>query len=143
MVKLFMSGRRDTVELYDWKSGKKLRISPTTQARHSFAFAVSADGKMLAINSDETAWHPVIHIKEIATGGERIALSGQSGSLRRCEFSADGKRLISVTSTVSSQSKAKGREATEGSLCVWDLTTGKMLHEISMDSYGFANVARL
>src|SRR5262249_10232076 len=69
-------------------------------------FALSPDGRTLAHANGS-----VITLRETATGGERVQLTGHTGDVRRFAISPDGRTLASA--------------GEDGTVRLWDLPSGK------------------
>ncbi len=137
-------GVNSCVEQYDCQTGKLRQSFAVQRNLHRFVnFAVSPDGKWLVTNSEslEKLYSPIVHIWEIATGKERNALKGQRGTLVKCQWSADGKHIMSASGHMGISHGNGKEERIKGAICVWDATTGKKLHEIENDEYNVAFAA--
>jgi RNA polymerase sigma factor (sigma-70 family) len=77
-----------TVVLHELSGGRQLR---TVSMAGSPVF--SPDGRTLAGGDTKTG---TIQLVEVATGGERLRLTGHRGGVRGVAFSPDGRRLIST-----------------------------------------------
>jgi WD40 repeat protein len=127
-------GRAGCVEQYDRQNGKlvcRFAEKPTNGL-----FAVSADGKWLA-TTVQVGWSSVIHVWDIATGKELVSCKGQDGAIVKCQWSADGKRLLSASTSISYTAGNKIQKI-QGSICVWDVAAGKKLHAIANDGWNVA-----
>jgi RNA polymerase sigma factor (sigma-70 family) len=77
-----------TVVLHELSGGRRLR---TVSLTGSAVF--SPDGRTLAAGDTRTG---TIRLVEVATGGERLRLTGHRGGVGSVAFSPDGRRLISA-----------------------------------------------
>jgi WD40 repeat protein len=127
-------GRGNAVEQYERQSGKLLHSFTDTGGQG--VFAVSADGQWLAACSLPSRELTFI-IWDIATGKQQVSLKGQRGAIVKCQWSADGKRLLSASSSVQIADANKVVTKYQGSICIWDVAAGKKLHEVETDEYNF------
>jgi WD40 repeat protein len=81
------------IELWDWKSNKKLVELPGFQG-HVYALAVSPDGKTVAAG-DELA---TIRLWDVATHKEIATFKGHGGGITALIFAPDGQWLYSAAS---------------------------------------------
>jgi WD40 repeat protein len=107
----------DFARLHLWEvaSGKELRSFPLPVNRQPFGWlaAFSPDGKLLAVGCDK------IHVIDAATGATRHTLTTGKNHATALAFTPDGKLLVTADE--------------DGSLCLWDLHSGKRLHVITTD----------
>ncbi|HYV38762.1 MAG TPA: WD40 repeat domain-containing protein [Gemmataceae bacterium] len=127
---IFVGFERE-VEQYDRQTGKLLRIFGDPKGwSGSRGCALSTDGRMVATTSVNKDSEAVVHIWETATGLERSVLKGNRKGVDRCEFSKDGKQFMAA----SRATRIKDGPL-EASIWVWDIASGKMLHEIKGEGY--------
>ena len=87
------------------------------------ALAFSPDGKRLAVaHGDNT-----VRLHDAATGKETKALTGLRSPAGALAFSADGKRLAAAATACAGD---PGTHPSSFELKVWDLVSGKVLHEV-------------
>lgn len=100
------SGWDRTVVLWQTSPVKPLRALARGRSRRD-ALAFSPNGRTLA-----TAEEQVIRLHDVATGRERLALSGHAGAVLALAFSSDGRTLFSssLDKTVRLWEVATGRE---------------------------------
>jgi WD40 repeat protein len=94
------------VQLIDVRTGKTLRTLNDEKWRMSRA-ALSPDGKTLAVGGC------VARLLDLATGKDRIPVRGHTKEVRAVCFAPDGRTLVSTSE--------------DGSMRLWDVTTGKEL----------------
>src|SRR5262249_812119 len=104
----------DRLVLYNRKAGKQVRQYPLTGTDYDLRRTeLSADGKLLAIpGADGKSL-----LRDAETGMEVRTLEGHPRDTVVLVFSPDGKRLFS--------------SGTENMIRVWDVKTGKQLHEMN------------
>jgi WD40 repeat protein len=116
--------RENVVELVDRQTGKSLHVL-NGKARFR-AMALSPDGKVVALASPaKDKKKTAISFWEMATGQERTQLQVDSDWFFGLHFSSDGKRLLAASS-----GKKDG-----GIVQVWEIGSGKMLHEVDVESH--------
>jgi len=124
-------GRWNGVDQYDRTSGKLLwRFAQKGVYYHCVSFSIARDGKSIAIGCDSQDFNPVIQIWDVAARRMTASLKGQRGVLVKCQFSADGKRLMS-----SSTSMGTSGGRIQGSICVWDVEAAKIQSQIDNEEY--------
>jgi WD40 repeat protein len=84
--------QRGAVALHELSGGRQLG-TVSVPGSPVFSTVFSPDGRTLAAGDTETG---TIHVAEVATGGERLRLTGHRGGVRGLAFSRDGRRLISA-----------------------------------------------
>jgi len=102
-IALWDSRRFLTVQ--ELSTGKTVLSLDNISQGGAAAVAISFDDRMLAWGGD--LFDSTIHVVEMATGQERVTLTGQSGGFKALAFSADGRILVSA-----------GHDTT---MIVWDL----------------------
>jgi WD40 repeat protein len=75
----------------DLASGRELRRFPEAARGLVLALLLSGDGQTLVTGGEDQ----VVRLWEVATGQERLRLSGHQGSIRSLAFSPDGRLLAS------------------------------------------------
>ncbi len=106
---------RATPQLYDCATGKSLRSFQGVG--HAYVYDVSPDGRMLATQVYDATGY-LIHVWDIATGKELWRAGGQSGRPLELKFSSDSRRLLSANES--------------GGICIWEVTSGKMAHQVTL-----------
>jgi RNA polymerase sigma factor (sigma-70 family) len=167
---------RSTVDnsliVWDVATGKELhRFARPTQAGHfvagygdSSGMAVSPDGKLLALGSENHS----IHLIDIATGKEVGAAGGHRSAISNVRYAPDGKTVTTVgeDGTVRIWDTANGKELRQqkmpegthlnaisadgrmvavqqydGAIHIWDVTTGKELAKFGDQKIGMSSLA--
>jgi WD40 repeat protein len=126
------------VVVLDAQSGKTLHTLKASQTIWVSPLAFSPDGKTLASGAGDCD----LKLWDVASGRERLTLKGHKERIGAAAFSADGKRLISVSGSV----HGSVTNGTSHDARVWDLATGKqlssadggggLLHAFSMSADG-------
>jgi WD40 repeat protein len=114
--KIAMSCDDGTLLLLDAKTGKELHHL-NKQRRLMNAVAFSPNSRLLAAEGDNNT----IQLWDAITGQEQLKLS-DAGHTRSLAFSPDGKVLASAQD-------GAGFDG-DGSICLWELTSGKKLHMV-------------
>ena len=114
--------RENTVELVDRRSGKSLYVL-NGKCKFS-AMDLSPDGKVVALACQETK-KTTISFWEMATGQMRPPLQIDSNWFFGLHYSSDGKRLLTAS---------RGQKDV-GIVQAWEIGSGKMLHEVTVDSF--------
>jgi WD40 repeat protein len=132
--KLLAGSAGEAVYFWDPATGARLHQFVGHPAGVS-SFAFSPDGKVLAVAGGaaqavlgglerETEDHAV-HLWDVATGRELGLLPGHRTAVVAVAFSPDGRRLVSASAD-EQWGDADHLHRVEGSLCVWDMATGKL-----------------
>jgi RNA polymerase sigma factor (sigma-70 family) len=106
--KVLATVAREAVSFWDARTGKEKQC--TVDMHWGEAFALSADGKLLAVAADPNNNAVDLHLWEVDTGKHLRHFTGHQGRVHALAFAADGRTLASVG----------GRQ-----VWVWDTATGK------------------
>ena len=122
------------VRLWDVKSGRELLKKRTKDRVTTIAF--SPNGKTLAVAAGWSSLHglldtdeagiPAVWIWDIATGNERLKLTGHQGPVHSLAFSPDGKSLVFADAN--------------RMICRWDLASGRQLAKTEVEGLGRARL---
>jgi RNA polymerase sigma factor (sigma-70 family) len=109
------AGREDAIRLWDAATGKELRVIPARQG-WVCALAFSPDGKWIASGGGQR--DRVLCLWDAATGQEVRRFTGHGREISNgcLGFSPDGKVLLSGGG--------------DGTVRLWDVVTGKLLHTL-------------
>ena len=117
--KQIISGSWDgSIRVWDMETGRTVRLLYPPEHRGDGLFAISPDGKSLAVRSGHVEAKEradVIYLMTWADGRIERTLQGHSGRILALAFSADGQRLAS--------------SAEDGAIRIWNLSDGKTEHE--------------
>lgn len=112
------------VQLWDTATGEQTLQSKHKVPSTSNQAALSPDGKVLAAGGKNNR----VHLIDTTTDKEMRQIDG----LFRCfTFSPDGRSLAGVLDL----------NATESSVCLWDVETGKLRHQVAVERLGLPRLA--
>jgi WD40 repeat protein len=117
--------RENVIELLDRQSGKSLHVFTGKSKFHGMD--LSPDGTTVALATHGTP-KTSIHFWEIAKGESRPPLHLETDWYFAMKYSSDGKRLLIGV----------GGKKDGGILQVWEIDSGKKLHEIEVDNHFYA-----
>jgi len=122
-TRLFVQARSRAVRIRDAMSGELLGTLgddvPDTVANHHLGIAISDDDRQIAIVDEDGTIHVwTLDAERTRASAERTIEAAGPGSIRRPAFSADGRRLATVTY----ESAARNQQLLM--LQVWDLGSG-------------------
>jgi WD40 repeat protein len=112
------------VQLWDTATGQRTLQSKRKVPSTSNQAALSPDGKILAAGGEGNS----VHLIDTATDKEIRRIEGGATCFM---FSPDGRSLASVL----------GVSPTKSSVCLWDVTTGKLHHQIPVERLGLPRLA--
>jgi RNA polymerase sigma factor (sigma-70 family) len=118
----------EVIRVWDTETGKlRVALPRFGQLRFPHPHAFSPDGRLLA-TAPGSLDRSVIRLWDAATGQARGELAWQDPSTPTClAFAADGKSVVAALSD-----NSLGGRATDPSLRVWDLATGRQLRWSSL-----------
>jgi len=129
--------RDGSISFWDLNTAKATKTIdlPVNPFHSSRPFAISPDGSSLALEALEEVRKQAgavtnvymesrIHLLDTASGKERLRLLGKNAIIVAAVFSPDGKRLASATR--------------DDQVTVWDVSTGKALHQFQQAPGGSA-----
>jgi RNA polymerase sigma factor (sigma-70 family) len=125
--KQIVTAERNGVRVWDIASGKELRWVLRSENFHSYASALSPDGRFLArggrVAKTGGQVDPTIRLIEMASGQEVATFEGDKEGTRDLAFSADGRFLASGGGSNDANSDATVR--------VWDMATSRELRRFA------------
>jgi WD40 repeat protein len=108
-----LAGWGTTIRLWHAGTGKQVRQFGEQPELRISAAAYSPDSRMVASGSaGQETGDDIVHVWEVATGAERLRLSGHEYAVSAVAFSPDGRRLVSGSR--------------DGTAIVWDLTSPRI-----------------
>lgn len=124
-AKLAGTGPAGTVRLWDMTTGKALDLTGAGHAGEVVSLAVSTDGKLLASGGGDNT----VRVWDRSTGKELHRFTGPKGG----NSDQTGRPVAGASFAVAFAPNGKTLAAgwTNGSIQLWDLATGKGLHQLS------------
>lgn len=104
------------VAVHDWRTGKVVRRYPDPRTHTWAGFALSADGRRMAVAEAKGA----VRVLDAASGRAIRSFAGHTILADSVRFSDDGRRLLS--------------RGFEGTARVWDVEAGRELHRLAVGS---------
>jgi WD40 repeat protein len=116
------------VDCWDVATGRLLH-QLAADPHYVYALAFAPDGKTLAAagGTHEEGKRNTIGLWDVATGNAVRRLEGHATAITALTFTADG-RLLSTSGDLSVSANNSSRTV-PGRLCLWDVASGKKLHE--------------
>jgi WD40 repeat protein len=128
--RLLAVGRPTGLQLWDVATGRLLHTVDVTSGRQLCALAFAPDGQTVAaaggIYDDGSV--NTIALLDVATGTVRRTSGGHANAVLALAFSADGKRLFSASDELKTV-RQKQPVHVAGTLCAWDVATGKKVRQ--------------